>query len=138
MADTDPLSPFARLRQRLAEWLRTYRPTPRTYITAACAGATVAGPAIAGSSEPTAMAAAGAALGAQLGVNPAGRHHRQPARTIGPHRRAHATLGRPDASGEEFSLTLKKFVSILFNASENFERVYISEIRSIAGRLLDH
>ena len=70
MADTDPLAPFTQLRQRLAEWLRSYRPTPRTYITAACVGATVGQyAAIAGSSDPTAIAAAIAALGAQLGVN---------------------------------------------------------------------
>ena len=70
MPDTDSLSSFAQLRQRLAEWLRTYRPTPRTYITAACVGATVGQyAAITGSSDPTAIAAAVAALGAQLGVN---------------------------------------------------------------------
>ena len=70
MPDTDSLSSFAQLRQRLAEWLRTYRPTPRTYITADCVGATVGQyAAIAGSSDPMAIAAAVAALGAQLGVN---------------------------------------------------------------------
>ncbi len=70
MPDTNSLSSFAQLRQRLAEWLRTYRPTPRTYITAACVGATVGQyAAIAGSFDPTAMAATVGALGAQLGVN---------------------------------------------------------------------
>lgn len=70
MLDTDSLSSFAQLRQRLAEWLRTYRPAPRSYITAACVGATVGQyAAIAGLSDPTAIAAAVAALGAQLGVN---------------------------------------------------------------------
>lgn len=59
--------PFAQLRQRMADWLANFRPTPRTYITAACVGAAVGQyAALAGSADPL---VAVTTLGAQLGVN---------------------------------------------------------------------
>ncbi len=60
----------AQVRKRLVERLRTIRPSPRTYITAFCVGATIGEyAALAGSTNPTAILAAITALSAQLGVN---------------------------------------------------------------------
>jgi len=91
------------------EWLRTYRPAPRTYITAACVGATVGQyPAIADHLTRRRLRLRPPRSARSL-ASTCWPTSSQPTRAADPHRRAHAALGCADASGEEFSFTLKRF-----------------------------